>query len=185
MKYNTWESLQNNIPEFAKNLLASLDELGIREKCEKLELDHFCVRLSNITEIDQLKLELANIAKNISTVDVNGRPISIFQLDTPLQVGLWSVKGLEVPNPKQNNTYADGWEHVEFVLPASKNTMSEIRNSFEQLLPNLNNDKYRYSENEPQTDDNEIPNPTISIRVNNIGIKFHANSIQKVVGYTK
>ena len=189
MKHNLWTSLNNSIDDFSLRLLTSLDELGIRDECEKISIDHVCVRLSDASQVDQLREELSEVGQDISTVEVNGRLISIFQLNQPLTVGSWRVFGVEVPYPKQNHNYSNGWEHVEFVLPTTGNTMLEIRDAFTKFflrnLSEVEKEMYQYSENEPHTAAKQLPNPTISLKVNGIGIKFHAYSIQQVVGFQK
>jgi predicted metalloenzyme YecM len=52
--------------------------------------------------------------------------------------------------------------------------------SLEELKQN-----YSYSEDEPQAEGDQKPNPTISIKVDGVGIKFHALSIQDVVGFSE
>ena len=67
--------------------------------------------------------------------------------------------------------------------------MNGIRKAFLEKFTNLNiqilKEKYSYSEDEPHADGDQLANPTISIKIKNIGIKFHANPIQTVVGYSK
>lgn len=167
----------------------ALEALDMLEECKGLEIDHICVRLKNESDIDALKIQLHEAGKTISSVNVNGREISIIQLDEPLDVDPWQTYGVELPYPKANHNYADGWEHVEFVLRAAENTMDGVREAFMDKFAHLDRSqlegKYAYSEDEPQADRDQLPNPTIGLRVNGIGLKFHANPIQVVVGYQK
>lgn len=183
----TWEALQAQVEVFSQKLNAALEELGILEKCKDLEIDHICVRLKNSFDVDDLKNQLTEAGQVISSVNVNGREISMIQLNEALNLGSWRTYGVELPYPKPNHNYVDGWEHVEFVLNGAENTMDGVRQAFmdtfnELDLAQLEND-YSYSEDEPHADGDQIPNPTVGLKVNGVGLKFHANPIQVVVGF--
>ena len=47
---------------------------------------------------------------------VGGRPVSVFRLREPLDVGTHRIRLLELPAPKEGSAYATGWEHVEVAL---------------------------------------------------------------------
>jgi predicted metalloenzyme YecM len=182
----SWEVLQSEVEVFSPKLTTSLEELGILEECKSLEIDHICVRLKNHSDVDNLKAESTKFGQIISSVEVNGREISIIQLSEPLKLGHWQTFGVELPYPKQNHSYVDGWEHVEFVLNDAENTMAGVRHAFQERF-NLGLDplktKYSYSEDEPHAEGDQLPNPTIGLKVNGVGIKFHARPIQEVVGF--
>ena len=94
---------------------------------------------------------------------------------------------MELPYPKQNHDYADGWEHIEFVLNDAENTMDGVRRALQEKFKldfDLLKSKYNYSEDEPHAEGDQLPNPTIGLKVNGVGIKFHAKPIQEVVGFT-
>jgi uncharacterized protein len=183
----TWRGLAQAAPAFSLRVQEALDELGIRAHTERLRADHVCVRLKDPADVDRLRGALKAAAHEISSVMVNGRIISIFELHEPLTIGAWSVRGIEVPYPKQNHRYEDGWEHIEFVLDGVPNTMDGVRASFFSAFPHLTYEAlktdYEYEEDEPTSPEDQIPNPTISLKVRGVGIKFHARPIQEVVGW--
>lgn len=182
-----WELLQAQVGVFSAKLDAALEELGILEQCKGLEIDHICVRLKNGADVDDLKIQLSEAGQVISSVNVNGREISMIQLNEALNLGSWQTYGVELPYPKQNHNYTDGWEHVEFVLNGADNTMEGVRQTFINTFNNLDREQlesdYSYSEDEPHADGDQIPNPTVGLKVNGVGLKFHANPIQVVVGF--
>ena len=184
-----WQTLQEQVAVFSKRLNEALLEIGIQEECKGLEIDHICVRLKDSTDINNLRNELEGFGQIISAVQVNGREIMIIQLYQPLNLGLWQTYGIELPYPKSNHKYEDGWEHAEFVLKGAENTMGGVRNAFSDKFTTLDREllesKYSYSEDEPHADGDQISNPTIGLKVGGIGIKFHANPIQVVVGFEK
>lgn len=170
---------------FGEKLSAMLQDLKIEKECKKLEIDHVCLRLKNPEHVASVRKELESIGKEISCENVNGRDIMIFQLDEPLHIGDWKVYGIELPFPKPNHKYEDGWEHVEFVLSEAESTMSSMKKTFFEKFNHLNvdilQDKYEYSEDMPEAEGDQLPNPTISVEADGIGVKFHAKSIQEVV----
>ncbi|MBT6315169.1 MAG: hypothetical protein HOJ21_18365 [Alphaproteobacteria bacterium] len=184
-----WSLLRTEIDRFSDKLNAALAQLDILDQCKDLKIDHICVRLKHNADVDRLKEQLLEAGRLISTADVNGREISIVQLHSPLMVGAWEVSGVEVPYPKPGHAYEDGWEHVEFVLNGAANTMDGIRQAFIERFPNLTIDELQeacgYSEDAPLADKDQMPNPTLGIRVNGVGLKFHAHPIQVIVGHEK
>ncbi len=182
-----WTSLQATTPSFTDKLNSALEELGIRDICKDLPIDHICVRLKDTAAVASLKTELEAVGRIISAVQVNGREISIIQLTEPLGLGDWRTCGIELPYPKPNHNHEDGWEHVEFVLNVGENTIAGVRQAFTETFPRLDIEKlkveYSYSEDEPHAEGDQLPNPTVGLKVNGVGIKFHALPIQKVVGF--
>ncbi len=182
----TWAALQSQTAAFSTRLNTALLELQILEECKDLEIDHICVRLKNHSDVDRLKAESNKFGQIISSVEVNGREISIIQLNEPLDLGAWQTYVVELPYPKKNHPYIDGWEHIEFVLSDAENTMVGIRQAFQEkfkLDTQLLKRDYCYSEDEPHADGDQLPNPTIGLKINGVGIKFHAKPIQAVVGF--
>lgn len=183
----TWRTLRAQADAFAGKLHGALTELAILDACRELKIDHICVRLKRISDVDSLKADLRAEGRVMSSVQVNGREITLVQLHRPLVVGGWEIFGVEAPYPKPRHDYDDGWEHVEFVLAGAENTLAGVRRAFCQRFPHLSIDalqaSYGYSEDEPQAEGDQSPNPTLGLRVNGVGLKFHAKPIQAIVGY--
>lgn len=183
----TFQQLQEQILPFGTRLTAVLQDLQLLDACSQMMLDHICVRLPTISQVEDLEQELNTVGQHLSTALVNGRPIMIYDLHTPLQVGeYWSTTGVELPFPKVGKSYPDGWEHVEFVLPHTENNFDALRNRFNSWFPHLIQpgfvNKYTRHDSEPQAAGDQQPNPTIALQSAGIGIKFHALPIQAVVG---
>lgn len=182
-----WATLAEDLPSFESRIYTALETLGVRSVCDALNIDHICIRLKDSAKVDMLRQELRELGTEISSVMVNGRIISIFELHMPIAIGPWRASGIEVPYPKLNHRYEDGWEHVEFVVGGIENTMEALRTSFASYFPHLASTDlmrdFSYEEDEPSAPDDQIRNPTISLKVHGIGIKFHARPIQEVVGH--
>ena len=181
---NEWNLHLDTLSLFSDRLVAALDILNIRTQCESLEIDHLCIRSRTSEEADRLSYDLDQIGSQISNLKIHGRPIKIYLLDTSIALGQWDVPCIEVPYPKPGSAYPLGWEHAEFVIPVTENTLDGVRDSVFDVFPHLNNDaireRYGYYENPPPTDEDVIPNPTIVWNINGIGIKFHANAIKTI-----
>ena len=182
-------NLLSSTNAFAARLEAILNDLQMFGVCKALQMDHICVRTSSVEQTEHIHNSLELVGSTISTAEVGGRLIHIIQLTEPVQVGHWETNAVELPYPKQNRPYTDGWEHVEFVLPGTENTMTDVRGVFDSLFPHLVQsrfvEQYQRKDDEPKASGDQLPNPTIGIKAAGIGIKFHARSIQAVVGYTK
>lgn len=178
-----------DLSAFGIKLDESLTQIGMFSVCNNLLLDHICIRLNSIEAVDSLKQELLEIGHVISQATINGRDIFIIKLERPLVLGGWNIPAVELPYPKAGTTYADGWEHVEFVLNNAENTNDGIEQAFFTTFPHLSKEKlvkeHQFKVDEPTAEVDQLPNPTMAIKVNGVGIKFHAKSIEEVVGYKK
>jgi len=185
----TWEQLTRDITSFDKRLRNALKELRVETATKSLIIDHACVRINTVTVAGQLLEELASVGQIISSEQINGRPIHIIELNEPLQLLSRPVTGLAIPYPKPKQTYIEGWEHIEFILPGvTINTPAGVEQAFFCLFPKLSStilmEQYEYKLSEPEAECDQLPNPTVSLKVQDVGIKFHAFPIQKVVGFT-
>lgn len=183
----TYENYLGDLPAFGAKLTLALTTMSIYQPCTQLSIDHICIRLNSVAAVDALRDELQKIGTIISRATINGRDIYIFQLRTPLQVAEWSISALELPYPKEDVLYTEGWEHVEFVIPHAPNTLAGIKETFFATFPHLT-EEYLVSHcsfkvDEPSAAVDQLPNPTVALKVDSIGIKFHTKSIQEVVGY--
>jgi predicted metalloenzyme YecM len=186
MKEVAWLAVLADAEPFGNRLKSALQKIGIYDSCRTLPICHVCVRLKDPDNVTHLKDSVSKVGTIISSVTVNGRNISIVQLDQPLSVDAWSIPAIELPYPKPNHKYVDGLEHVEFIFLDTDNAMDAVRSATLSVLK-MSTDElikyYDYSEDVPHADNDQKPNPTIAIAVDGIGIKFHAISIQEVVGY--
>jgi len=183
MRFN---NLLQQLPLFADRLESALESLNMLETCRDFEMDHICVRLETDRGAENLQDDLDDIGTCLSTAMINGRQIMIYNTAEPMRVGSWHTSGLELPYPKPSSFYKTGWEHVEFVMSGAENSLAGIGRAFDGCFPHLKHHTYKQmyqrTDSEPQANGDQAPNPTVAITVAGIGIKFHAFSIQTVVG---
>ena len=101
-------------------------------------------------------------------------------------MGEWNVECVELPYPKPNQSYQDGWEHVEFVIPSQAMDMDELRADFVKFFPEIDiealKEKGVYSEEVPHAEGDQLPNPSITLcKSKMLSMKFHAHTIAQVV----
>jgi len=183
----TWAEYKSQLEAFAGEITSYTEELGIDEKVKMLEADHIAIRLNSGEEVEKIKEEILAEGTLISSAVINGRVIYIIELNDPLRFGSWKVPCIELPHPKPNQSYAGGWEHVEFVLPSAGDSLEVFRSEFQKYLPELDIESLRargiYSEMVPVAEKvRELPNPCLTLeKRKNVTIKFHPYSIKEVV----
>lgn len=101
-----------------EGLLLAADKLvesvGVKRD-DLIQADLICYRVETNQRYEEMKLALASKALLLDESEVSGRMIAIFELTEPLQAGDWRVSYIELPQPKENNKYREGLEHVQFV----------------------------------------------------------------------
>ena len=191
MKNSTvWNSMLSKLPSFLDEIEKYIKELEILEKVKLLQSDHLALRFKNIDDVKKIEEELNENNKIISSAIINGRKILIFELIDPLKFNDWQINYVELPYPKENQKYPDGWEHIEFVIPSNAISLVSFKKDFEKYFPKLDIENMinigQYSESFPIKDPEikELPNPTISLQKKlGLTIKFHPKSIKEIVGY--
>lgn len=183
---NLEQLLGKELQDFEDRVFQYFTELGIFEKVRFLSADHLGLRLKDVSDIQALKNDLEKNGSMISSAVVNGREILIYKMILPIKIKNWSIPCIELPYPKLGHSYPDGWEHIEMVIPSSAMTLDELRHDFQVFFPDINieslKQKGQYSEDEPKSESDQLPNPTIALRKNKITtIKFHARTIEEIV----
>lgn len=185
---NKFDLILEKLPDFLKRAEEYLNELGIFEQTKLIKSDHLALRFKDIEIVDQIKDELKKENKIISSAVVNGRKILIFKLQEPIKFMDWEIDCIELPYPKENQKYPDGWEHIEFVVPSNSKNLDEFREDFKRYFSKLNIENLikngQYSESFPIKDSSskELPNPTISLQKElGLTVKFHPKSIIEIV----
>jgi predicted metalloenzyme YecM len=170
-----YKNLQQKLPVFLDECFAYLSELRI--DVTGLPLDHIALRYSHTSDVDKLAEELKGQSTVISDAIVNGRVIYIFKLHTPLRHKGLEIPCIELPYPAIPHKYPqDGWEHVEFVLETDR--PEKFEEVFNQKYPGQ-----KYELHIPQVEGEELVNPSVVLKkYPGLSVKFHPNSIEKVVG---
>lgn len=148
---------------FLQKLIAEADQQGVR--FEEFVIDHICYRTDSWEAYEETKNFLSPFAELLLEAPVNGRPIASYKLKQPFVLNHQKIDLLEVPAPKKSKITPRGFEHVELVT--TKNFDELIRQ-----YANLNFDKSGMSKQF---------NPELEIILKTGAIKFHHQSLEKVI----
>lgn len=185
-----WAALTHDTGSFLDKITGFLTHLEILDVAEGLYADHIGIKLSKAEDVECVRGGLESYGHIISSAQINGREIFIFQLDEPIIMLGWRISYVELPYPKLGGrTHSEGWDHVEFVIPSDAIDLDGFRAAFCECFPELDIEALAgqgiYSESMPQAETKQLPNPTIVLRSDNFGvtIKFHPKPINEIVGY--
>lgn len=87
--------------------------------------DHICYRVTSQEQYNSLKSQFEISDIFIHEAIVRGRAISIFKFKKPLNYRNLQINSLELPAPKVNNKYSEGYEHLEFVVSDLKGLIKD------------------------------------------------------------
>ena len=149
--------------EFLLKIFSNLEKAGF-DLDEFEELDHIAYRTERLEDYKKMKEKLTMFSKVYSDKVFNGRPILICLLKSPLFFRNFSIEGLEVLAPKENNKHKEGLEHAEFVI---KIPLADFMKKYERVDFNLN----AYNREE---------NPELIVEFGDCAVKFHEQSLLEV-----
>lgn len=161
-KNNLSDILGSPIP-FLDSIFKQLNELKI--DVSEYELDHICYRVASIERYQALKKQLFNHGQPLTESLINGRPIATFRLNKPFVYQNRSIYLLELPAPKSNSKYEEGFEHIEFVI-------KEILTDFQQRHPTVTFDTKGISKK---------INPDLRVQLKGGSVKFHLHHLEYVI----
>lgn len=170
--------LVNDFSRFIRDLNDLAARLGL--DLDAVEIDHLAVRCHQNTTAERWKLGLMKSGALFSEKIINGRPIALFELETPLRVGSSDVTVVELPWPGNKLYRHEGWEHIEVVLrgdEAELGTRAMALMSDEGLMaPGLS-----FKHSAPAGEGERLPNPTLAVTDGTVTIKFHPWSLKEIV----
>ncbi|MCL1091958.1 VOC family protein [Shewanella profunda] len=184
-----YDDLMQSWPAFeAKilNLLATLDLAG-----KNLECDHVALRVNSVTSAGALRRDFSQLGTIISDNQINGRPILIIELNSPLTLGTFSIPCVELPYPSDKIYPQEGWEHIELVIPSNAQDCETLSQDLQALSPILtpllsgeleaSKGAIKLKMSSPKGDKERLTNPTIAFKQGDICIKVHPHGIKTVI----
>lgn len=192
-----YATLQHSWPAFEAEILKLLADLHLTAL--NLECDHVALRVNSIESADAIRHDLSTLGRVISENQINGRSIVIIALNTPLQLGGFSIDCIELPYPSDKVYPQEGWEHIELVLPSTARDCAMLATLLSAQCPSLAPllDATDYDDtalsiapelrqvqikmSSPKGDKERLPNPTIAFKRGNVCIKLHPHGIKTVI----
>lgn len=142
---------------------------GLKKKkinVSNFELDHLCYRVDSFAGYRREKEKLSKLGAKLIESVVGGRKISTFELFKPLVFNDRKIKIIELPEPKENNKYREGFEHGEFVIDLSFQNFSKL---------------YSYISFDWSGTFKKL-NPELRLKLgDNLSVKFHHLPLTKVI----
>lgn len=183
---NELTDLSDSLTDFAEEITLFAQQLGI--SVEDYQADHIAVRCNTVATADRWRNGFLRFADLLSEKQINGRPICLFSLHEPLQIGPWQIDCIELPYPSNKHYACEGWEHVELVVPSSAQTIPELEQAIQEVLPSLTAvmadpaaHGVRYKASSPQAEDEQLANPTLAFSREHLTLKIHPLSIRAVI----
>ncbi|MCL1139801.1 VOC family protein [Shewanella pneumatophori] len=180
----TYQELINSWSTFSSEIQAFTQDLGLDTLA--LECDHTALRVNSNQSADLLRHEFARVGNIISDNMINGRPILIIELNTPLMMGNTAIECVELPYPSDKVYPQQGWEHIELVLDCGAADCDELTHALLEKAPQLaaiiaGETEIKVKMSSPKGDKERLANPTIAFKKNGLCIKVHSQSIKAVI----
>ncbi|MGL4474209.1 MAG: VOC family protein, partial [Shewanella sp.] len=177
----SFKQLLQSWPAFSQQITAFSQELGLDSLT--LHCDHAALRVNDFDKACQLHLDVASQGEILSNNVINGRPIIIIKLDEGLPFNQQTIDCIELPYPGEKQYPAEGWEHIELVLPCQATTTQELCEALIARVPSiariLNGETaIKVKLSSPQGEHERLANPTIAFKQGNLCIKVHPASIE-------
>ena len=153
------------------------------------QMDHIALRINDEKLAQQAHQAWLAYGDEISSAQINGRPIIVLAFNPVLDAGCWKIDCLELPYPALGKAYpAQDWEHVEFVIPSNAQTAQEY---LEDLLARFPLFAVQYAQFEslgvkvklssPKGEGERLANPTVALKWQGITIKLHPHALKAVI----
>ncbi|QYJ84924.1 VOC family protein [Shewanella mesophila] len=180
----TNEQLEHSWPAFSEQILDFMAELNLDTL--KLNCDHVALRVNSVAAADSLSTYFAKQGNVISNNIINGRPILIIELDTPMRLGEMLIECVELPYPSDKPYPVEGWEHIELVLPSEAQTCEQLQHELLAVVPQLGpilagQTTIKVKQSSPKGEHERLANPTIAFKRDNLCIKIHSHGIKAVI----
>lgn len=172
------EDLSLGLSLFEQNILTLANQVELT--LTDLYCDHISVRCNQNTTAERWHHGFSQCARLLSNKPINGRPISLFELNKPLTLAGLTIDCVELPYPGNKFYRHEGWEHIELVLscpPAELHARALDRLSDRGLL--LKGIELKMSN--PPGAGEHLANPTLAVSDGLITIKFHPYSIKEII----
>ncbi|MCR9423158.1 VOC family protein [Vibrio sp. RM-69-4] len=181
------EQLKQNLDKFMHKIQELTKILHIDLSTN--QADHIALRIN-----DRKLASLAHAAwleegREISSAQINGRPIIVIEFSVPLSAYGWSIECLELPYPAEGKIYPEqSWEHVEFVVPSEAQTAQAYLQDILSVYPRLkecwttlDTQGVQVKLSSPKGEGERLHNPTVAFKWQGVCIKLHPHSLKEIV----
>ncbi|MCB9061793.1 MAG: VOC family protein [Halobacteriovoraceae bacterium] len=133
------------------------------------EIDHLCYRTVSDQNYIEVKNKFLELGSLLTETIVRGRPIAIIKLSEPIFFDQYIIDLIEIPSPKKNSTFSEGFEHFEVVIDCHFQ-------EFVQKYPHIKFDLSSLS---------KTLNPELKLDFETFQIKLHHKSLEHIINIEK
>lgn len=178
------EQMLAGLPAFVERIEALAQEMNV--SLSGYQADHIALRVNDRDMAEALHQAWLAYGEEWSNNEINGRPIIVIGFNQPLQVGRWCIEALELPYPGSKSYPQEGWEHIEFVIPAKAKDTDELKTKLDEAFPLLPWDQLaekgiKVKASTPSGEKERLPNPTYAFKKEGVCIKLHPCSLKDVI----
>ncbi len=134
-----------------------------------IEIDHLCFRTESDEDYKKVCEDFSQFGELLIEAPVGGRLISTYKFHEAFQYKDLSIPLIEIPAPKKGKLTKRGFEHIEMV----------VEDDFSNLIK-----KYSHLKLETNALSKEL-NPELELELDSGAIKFHHQSLEKVIEIEK
>ncbi|MDV7103125.1 VOC family protein [Vibrio sp. TH_r3] len=183
----TPEQMLAEVAPFVDKIHVLAGEIGL--DLVDLQADHIALRINQHSLAEQAHQAWLDYGEVISSAQINGRPIIVYQLTSPIVIGCWQIECLELPYPAAGKVYPQqGWEHIEFVIPSNATTAEDFLQELMNKFPLMNKRWHALEQqgvktklSSPKGEGERLANPTVAFKKSGVCIKLHPHSLKNVV----
>ncbi|PKF78317.1 hypothetical protein CW749_17405 [Vibrio sp. vnigr-6D03] len=181
------ENMLLQLPDFMARIQTLSELIGI--DLSGYQADHIALRVNDVEAATFAHKKWLEWGDEISSAQINGRPIIVLEFTQPLMANGWSLECLELPYPAEGKSYpVESWEHVEFVIPSEAKTANDYLAFLNSTFPKFQEKSANFDElgikvkvSSPKGEGERLPNPTVAFKYQGVCIKLHPHSLKDVV----
>ncbi|NLS11565.1 VOC family protein [Vibrio sp. SM6] len=183
------EQMLSDLPAFIEKIKQLAQDLKL--DITQLQADHVALRINDEALAHAAHQAWLEHGQMLSTAQINGRPIVVLKFTHPIEIGAWQIACLELPYPAKGKLYPrQGWEHIEFVIPAPfvSASASDYLSVLQHQNPNFANALEQAESrgisiklSSPKGEGERLANPTVAFKRQGVCIKLHPHSLLDIV----
>ena len=150
---------------FLDHVFIYLSEKGIA--VDNYQLDHICYRVETEKRYQQVKTALTNLGALLTESQIGGRAIASIKLAEPIIYQHRKIEVVELPAPKKDSFYKEGFEHVEFVIDVPFEEFMETYSHLNFITKDLK----------------KSVNQGVTLKETDFSVKFHHYTLEYVIRY--
>ncbi len=148
---------------FLEKIESNLKLLGIH--LDDYFIDHICYRVASVDRYEELKAYLEKDHLLLHEAMISNRPIATFKFNEAIKYKHHQIPLIELPAPKGEVSYEEGFEHIECVIAES---FVDFSNKHSEIEFDWKGAQKKH-------------NPELRVKLGELSVKFHHASLEDVI----